>query len=55
MDSGAFEEFREQLESQLDNFRLQRDRRAFELPNILGDPDYIKMLTLEYNYTDRVN
>ncbi len=55
MDSDSFEEFREQLENQLDKFRLQRDRRAFELPNILGEPDYIKMLTVEYNYTDRVN
>ena len=55
MEDISFEEFSEQLREHLSNFREERDLRAFTLPNILGDEDYIRFLTIEYNLTDRVN
>ena len=55
MEKLSFEEFSERIQEQLDNARKERDLRALELPDLLGDPDYVKFLTFEYNFTDRVN
>ena len=59
MDEFTFEEFAEQLKQRLSELgskvAQERDKRALELPNVLDDPDYIRYLTIEYNFTDRVN
>ena len=55
MDNLSFDEFEEQLRKHLSDVREERDLRAFKLPDILGDEDYIRFLTIEYNFTDRVN
>ena len=55
MDELSFEEFSERLQEQLAKVREERDAKALRLPNILGDDDYIRYLTIEYNMTDRVN
>ena len=55
MDNLSFDEFEEQLRQHLSAVREERDLRAFKLPDILGDEDYIRFLTIEYNFTDRVN
>ena len=55
MDEATFEEFAKRMNEKLDSVSEERDLRAFTLPNVLGDPDYIRYLTMEYNFTDRVN
>ena len=55
MNEATFEEFAKRMNEKLDSVREERDLRAFTLPNVLGDPDYIRYLTMEYNFTDRVN
>ena len=51
----SFDEFEERLRQHLSDVREERDLRAFKLPDILGDEDYIRFLTIEYNFTDRIN
>jgi len=55
MDDLSFDEFTERIQEGLDKVRQERDARAFELPNVLGDAEYIRYLTIEYNFTDRIN
>ena len=55
MDDFSFEEFSERIRQKLDRLHEERDLHAFELPDVLGDPEYVKFLTIEYNFTDRVN
>ena len=55
MDELSFDEFKDRLQERLDKVAQERDKRAFELPNILGDPEFTRYLTIEYNFTDRVN
>mgnify|MGYP003660272492 CR=1 FL=1 len=51
----SFDEFEERLQEHYAAVRAERDLRAFRLPNILDDPEYFQYLTMEYNFTDRVN
>ena len=55
MDELSFEDFKDKLKQRLDKVAEERDKRAFELPDILSDPEYVRYLTMEYNFTDRVN
>ena len=55
MDELSFEDFKDKLKQRLDKVAEERDKRAFELPDILNDPEYVRYLTMEYNFTDRVN
>ena len=55
MDELSFEEFKDRIQERLDKVAQERDMRAFTLPNILDDPEFIRYLTIEYNITDRVN
>jgi len=55
MDELSFEEFKDRIQERLDKVAQERDMRAFTLPNILDDPEFTRYLTIEYNFTDRVN
>jgi|TARA_Y100000034_G_scaffold74725_1_gene89810 hypothetical protein len=55
MEDFEFEEFTEKLKQKLSKVVQERDKIAMELPNILNDPEYLRYLTIEYNFTDRVN
>ena len=55
MEELSFEAFSERIRQKLEDIHGERDLHAFELPDVLGDPEYIKFLTIEYNFTDRVN
>jgi hypothetical protein len=55
MEDFEFEEFAEKLKQKLSKVVQERDKIAMELPNILNDPEYLRYLTIEYNFTDRVN
>jgi len=55
MEEISFEAFKDRLQQRLSKVVQERDKRAFELPDILNDPEYVRYLTIEYNFTDRVN
>ena len=55
VDEVSFEDFKDRLKQSFSAMAQERDKRAFELPDILNDPEYILYLTIEYNFTDRVN
>jgi hypothetical protein len=55
MEELSFEEFKNRIRERLDKVAQERDMRAFTLPNILDDPEFTRYLTIEYNFTDRVN